>query len=59
MYIENPEGNTVGKIAKQQADEIAATIEAEREKGRRFLRQMGEDDSEEAIDALVKEIKGE
>ncbi len=55
MYIENPQGNKPGILAKQQADEIAEAIKADREKGRRFLRQMGKDDSEEAIDNLIEE----
>ncbi len=55
MYIENPQGNKPGILAEQQADEIAEAIKADREKGRRFLRQMGEDDSEEAIDNLIEE----
>lgn len=55
MYIENQEGNKLGILAKQQADKIAEAIKADREKGRRFLRQMGEDDNEEAIDNLIEE----
>jgi len=55
MYIENPEGNKIGIIAKQQAKAVAEAIEKDREKGRKFLRQMGEDDSEDAVDALIEE----
>ena len=58
MYVENPEGNKVGILAQQQAEAIAARIEADREKGAEFLRQMGEDDSPEAVDALIEEMKG-
>lgn len=58
MYVENEDGNKVGILAKQQADEIAARIEADRGKGAEFLRQMGEDDSPEAVDALIEEMKG-
>ncbi len=55
MYIENQEGNELGILAKQQADKIAEAIKADRKKGRRFLRQMGEDDNEKAIDNLIEE----
>lgn len=55
MYIENPQGNKPGILAEQQANEIAEAIKANREKGRQFLRQMGEDDSDEAIDNLIEE----
>ena len=58
MYVEDQQGNEVGIIARQQANAIAVQIEADREKGRKFLRQMGEDDSEEAVDALIEEMKG-
>lgn len=58
MYVEKEDGNKVGQLGKQQADAIAAQIEADREKGRKFLRQMGEDDSDEAVDDLIKEHKG-
>lgn len=58
MYVEKENGNKVGILAQQQAEAIAARIEADREKGAEFLRQMGEDDSEEEIDALIEEMKG-
>ena len=58
MYVENQQGNEVGIIGKQQAEAIAARIEADREKGAEFLRQMGEDDSPEGVDALIEEMKG-
>ena len=58
MYVEDQQGNEVGIIARQQADESAARIETDREKGAEFLRQMGEDDSPEAVDALIEEMKG-
>ena len=58
MYVEDAKGNKVGILAKQQADATAAQIEADREKGREFLRQMGEEDSEEAVNALIDEHKG-
>ena len=58
MYVEDVNGNSIGIIGKQQADTIASKIEADREKGREFLRQMGEEDSEEAVNALIDEHKG-
>lgn len=58
MYVEKEDGNKVGQLGKQQANEIAAAIEADREKGRKFLRQMGEDDGDNAVDNLIKEHKG-
>lgn len=58
MYVEKENGNKVGALERDHAALIAAAIEADREKGRKFLRQMGEDDSEEAIDDLIKEAKG-
>ena len=58
MYVENENGNNIGIIGKQQADTVASKIEADREKGREFLRQMGEDDSDESVDALINEHKG-
>ena len=58
MYVEDANGNSIGIIGKQQADTIASKIEADREKGREFLRQMGEEDSEEAVNALIDEHKG-
>ena len=58
MYIEDAKGNNIGIIGKQQADATAAQIEADREKGCEFLRQMGEEDSEEAVNALIDEHKG-
>ena len=58
MYVENQQGNEVGIIGEQQAKAIAARIEADREKGAAFLRQMGEDDSPEAVDALIEDMKG-
>jgi hypothetical protein len=59
MYVENEDGNEVGALAAQQAEKIAAAIESDREKGRKFLREMGEDDSDEALDALVKSLISE
>jgi len=55
MYVESQEGNEIGIIGKQQAKAVAEVIEKDREKGREFLRQMGEDDSDEAVDALIEE----
>ena len=57
MYVESQDGNEVGIINKQQAEATAAVIERDREKGRRFLREMGEDDSEGAVDALIEEYR--
>ena len=57
MYVESQDGNEVGIINKQQAEATAAVIERDREKGRRFLREMGEDDSEGAVDALIEQHK--
>jgi hypothetical protein len=57
MYVESQDGNAVGIINKQQAEATAAVIERDREKGRRFLREMGEDDSEGAVDALIEEYR--
>lgn len=58
MYVESAEGNKVGIIEKQQSKKIAEVIEKDREKGREFLRQMGEDDSDNAVDALIEEHRG-
>ena len=58
MYVENPDCNKIGIIGKQNADATAKAIEANREKGREFLRQMGEDDSDEAVDRLIEECRG-
>lgn len=58
MYVESAESNKVGIIAKQQAEVIAEAIEKDREKGREFLRQMGEDDSDNAVDAFIAEHRG-
>ena len=58
MYIENPDGNKIGIIGKQHEEAIAEAIKADREKGRRFLREMGEDDSDEAVDRLIEEYRG-
>ena len=58
MYIEEKKSDKVGVIGRQQADKIAAAIETNREKGRRFLWQMGEDDSDSSIEALIEEMKG-
>ena len=57
MYVENQQGNEVGIIGEQQAKAIAARIEADPEKGATFLRERGEDDSPEAVDALIEEMK--
>lgn len=59
MYIEDGRNNKIGMIAKQQAEEIAAIIETDKEKARRFLQEMGEDDDDEAINFLIDELKSQ